>query len=106
MVLLLQDPRELKLFREGAELRDSTTLAEAQVQNGDTLAMTFALPDGAHSNMSCPCTSPPLLPCSLPAVFATPCWPGVHSTVVVCTGGDPAKFEEIDIMSHDDRGDS
>lgn len=47
MVVVRQDPRELKLFREGAELRDSTTLAEAQVQNGDTLAMTYALPDGA-----------------------------------------------------------
>lgn len=51
----MQDPKELKLFREGQELKDSTTLAEAKVENGDTLAMTYALP-GASS-----CEIPPVL---------------------------------------------
>lgn len=39
----MQDPKEIKLFLEGAELKDPTTLAEAKVENGDTLAMTYAL---------------------------------------------------------------
>ncbi len=43
---MVQDPKELKLFREGTELKDASTLADSKVENGDTLAMTFALPDG------------------------------------------------------------
>lgn len=38
----------MKLFREGAELQDSLTLADSKVENGDTLALTFALLDGAR----------------------------------------------------------
>ncbi|BDA40387.1 hypothetical protein COCOBI_01-0400 [Coccomyxa sp. Obi] len=43
--LVQKDPKELKLFREGNELKDASTLADSKVENGDTLAMTFALPD-------------------------------------------------------------
>ena len=37
----------MKLYREGIELTDSTTLAEAKAENGDTIAMAFALLGGA-----------------------------------------------------------
>ena len=47
----LQDPKDLKLFREGTELKDSSTLADGKVENGDILAMTFALPEGADSSI-------------------------------------------------------
>jgi hypothetical protein len=43
---LIQDPKEIKLYREGIELSDSTTLAESKAENGDTIAMAFALPGG------------------------------------------------------------
>ena len=45
--LVLQEPKDIKLYREGTELTDSTTLAEAKAENGDTIAMAFALPGGA-----------------------------------------------------------
>ncbi|KAK9916294.1 hypothetical protein WJX75_000984 [Coccomyxa subellipsoidea] len=43
--LVQKDPKDLKLFREGTELKDSSTLADGKVENGDILAMTFALPE-------------------------------------------------------------
>ena len=43
----MQEPKDIKLYREGTELTDSTTLAEAKAENGDTIAMAFALPGGA-----------------------------------------------------------
>ena len=45
--LCLQDPKEIKLYRDGAELPDSSSLAEIKAENGDTIAMGFALPGGA-----------------------------------------------------------
>ncbi|EIE22159.1 hypothetical protein COCSUDRAFT_55858 [Coccomyxa subellipsoidea C-169] len=47
--LIQKDPKEMKLFREGAELQDSLTLADSKVENGDTLALTFALLDEPNS---------------------------------------------------------
>ena len=80
-----QDPREIKLFLEGSELRDHTTLAEAKVENADTLAMTYALEGEA------------------------PCW-SIGTAVVLCmtifiaAGEGALKFEGIDITSHDEPG--
>ncbi|CAK0787962.1 hypothetical protein CVIRNUC_011184 [Coccomyxa viridis] len=42
--LVEKEPKDMKLYREGTELTDSTTLAEAKAENGDTIAMAFALP--------------------------------------------------------------
>ncbi len=43
---LIQDPKEIKLYRDGSELSDSTTLAESKAENGDIIAMALALPGG------------------------------------------------------------
>jgi hypothetical protein len=45
----------VKLFREGVELPDATTLADCKVENGEMLAMTYALPEGVFSLLSGAC---------------------------------------------------
>ncbi len=43
----MQEPKEIKLYKGGTELTDSSTLAESKAENGDTIAMALALPGGA-----------------------------------------------------------
>ncbi|CAL5225187.1 g7970 [Coccomyxa viridis] len=42
--LVEKEPKEIKLYKDGTELPDSSTLAESKAENGDTIAMAFALP--------------------------------------------------------------
>lgn len=44
--VVIQEPKEIKLYKDGSELPDSSTLAESKAENGDTIAMAFALPGG------------------------------------------------------------
>ena len=44
--VVIQEPEEIKLYKDGTELPDSSTLAESKAENGDTIAMAFALPGG------------------------------------------------------------
>ena len=44
--MIIQEPKEIKLYKDGTELPDSSTLAESKAENGDTIAMAFALPGG------------------------------------------------------------
>lgn len=48
----MQDPKEIKLYRDDTELADSTTLAESKAENADTIAMALALPGGAPLQQS------------------------------------------------------
>ena len=57
-IVCLQEPKEIRLFQEGQELKESSTLAEAKVENGDTLAMTYALPGVTPQNALCKSTIP------------------------------------------------
>ena len=45
--VVIQEPEEIKLYKDGTELPDSSTLAESKAENGDTIAMGLALPGGA-----------------------------------------------------------
>jgi len=50
----MQEPKEIKLYKGGTELTDSSTLAESKAENGDTIAMALALPEGAfHFEPAC-----------------------------------------------------
>ena len=44
--VVIQEPEDIKLYKDGTELPDSSTLAESKAENGDTIAMAFALPGG------------------------------------------------------------
>jgi hypothetical protein len=74
----MQDPKEIKLFLEGSELKDHTTLAEAKVENGDTLAMTYALEGEA------PC-------CWVPAACTAHACCDNFSMNSPCCRGEPAQ---------------
>ena len=56
-----QEPKEIKLYKDGTELPDTSTLAESKAENGDTIAMAFALPGGASRLYLTDCRQLPFL---------------------------------------------